>query len=685
LSVSEGTLLVVDDFELNRDMLTRRLTSRGFRVYGAESGRTALTMIEGMELDLVLLDIMMPDLDGFEVLAQLREKFSSTELAVIMVTAKDQSDDIVRALELGADDYVTKPIDFPVALARIRTQLNRRRTEIALRESEERYALAAKGANDGLWDWDLRTNEVYYSERWKVLAGYEPSDEKNNIEDWFVRVHPDDLIRVKQEIDKHLEGSSPTFLCEYRIKSKDGSWRWLVSRGKAVIKQRQAPTRMVGWQSDSNERVAHDSLTALPNRALFLDRLSWALTSRDRTSAGKFLVFYMGIDRFKIINESVGYEQGNKVLVQLAQRIEALLGPKDTLARLGGDEFAMLVDDIEGVGSGTQIAERVKSVVATPFLAGGQDIHITVSMGILIGDGSEQDPDNIMLMSQNALSLAKAKGKDRYEFYREGMAASVVSTLQKENQLRKALEKNELFLAYQPQIDTKTGRIVGVEALIRWQNPTLGFVSPAQFIPLAEETGLIVSIGAWVLAAACKQNKAWQDAGLPAIRVAVNISSRQFRQGNLLALIDQNLKETGLEAHWLDVELTESMLLESVTQTVNDLKCLHDLGVHISLDDFGTGYSSLSYLKQLPIDTLKIDQSFVRDITTDPDDAAICSAIISMAHSMRMGVIAEGVETQEDLNYLKQLSCDEMQGYFFSRPTDPETIAKLLAENRTYI
>ncbi len=212
MSFSEGTLLVVDDFELNRDMLTRRLTSRGFRVYGAECGRTALTMIEGMELDLVLLDIMMPDLDGFEVLQLLREKFSSTELAVIMVTAKDQSDDIVRALELGADDYVTKPIDFPVALARIRTQLNRRRTEIALRESEERYALAAEGANDGLWDWDLRTNQVYFSERWKIMAGYEPHEEKNDIEDWFVRVHPDDLIRVKQEIDKHLEGSSPTFL-----------------------------------------------------------------------------------------------------------------------------------------------------------------------------------------------------------------------------------------------------------------------------------------------------------------------------------------------------------------------------------------------------------------------------------------------------------------------------------------
>ncbi|MDJ0838559.1 MAG: EAL domain-containing protein [Acidobacteriota bacterium] len=680
----EGYLLVVDDFELNRDMLTRRLTTRGFSVDGAENGRTALKMVEEGDYDIMLLDIMMPDLDGFEVLEAVREKFSSTDLAVIMVTAKDQSDDIVRALELGADDYVTKPIDFPVALARIRNQLKRRQTEFALRESEERYALAAKGANDGLWDWDLRSNRVYYSDRWKNMLGYEPDELENTIDVWFSRVHPDDKIRIEQEVEKHFSGKTSTFSVEYRMRMKDGSFRWLLSRGRAVEDGSQQPCRMVGWQTDSTDRVEHDSLTSLPGRGLFLDRISWALARCRRGRFDKFAVFYLGIDRFKVINESGGYVKGNQVLIQLARRVEGLLRPEDTLARLGGDEFTLLVEGIEGVGSATQIADRILDSVRMPFVIDNQDIHITVSIGVSMGDQDEREPEEILSMAQQALTSAKNSGKDCYEFFEEGMGEDMRTVLQKENYLRKAQENNELYLLYQPQIDTATGKIIGAEALLRWKSEQLGQVYPDKFIPLAEETGLIVPIGEWVLETACAQNKRWQDEGLPPIRVGVNISSRQFRHGNLPAVVERILRESSLDPAWLDLELTESMLIESLQQTVQELKRFHELGIHISLDDFGTGYSSLSYLKTLPIDTLKIDQSFVRDITTDPDDAAICNAIISMAHSLGVEVIAEGVETREHQQYLKELNCDQMQGYYFARPIPAEEFAELLRQNKVY-
>ena len=670
-----GRLLVVDDFELNRDMLSRRLRSRGFEVYCADGGRDALAKIAQYPCDLVLLDIMMPDMDGYEVLNHLREKYTSTDMAVIMVTAKDQSEDIVKALSCGADDYITKPIDFPVAMARIRTQLERRSIEIALRESEERYSLAAEGANDGLWDWNLRTHEVYFSDRWKRMLGYEPHEIGGSIDDWFDRVHKDDVYRLKETLDQHLRELTPKFSCEYRMIMKDGSHHWMLCRGSAVRDEQQVTCRMVGWQTDTTNRVQHDNLTSLPNRALFLDRMISAIARVKRTGQG-FAIFYLGIDRFKIINESLGHELGDQVLVAIVRRMETLLRPGDTMARLGGDEFSILAEDIRGIGHASQIANWIREEMSAPFSIGGHEAHITISIGIVLGDKGSDSSEEILRKGHTAMSEAKSHGKNCYEFFSSDR--DLISTLQMENQLRKALEKNELYLAYQPQIDTRSGKIIGVEALLRWRNPKLGMVPPGGFIPLAEETGLIVPIGEWVLKTACGQHKKWLDAGLPPLRIGVNISSRQFRKNDLLGLVTQTLAETGLEARYLDLELTESLLMEDLNQTIETLKNLHQLGVRISIDDFGTGYSSLSYLKRFHIDTLKIDRSFVMDITEDPDDAAISCAIIGMAHSLRMRVVAEGVETGEQLEYLKELGCDEMQGFYFSPATDPVAIAEML-------
>ncbi|CAM2066248.1 EAL domain-containing protein [Sulfidibacter corallicola] len=681
----EGKILVVDDFDLNRDMLVRRLKSRGFDAWGAEDGRNCLKMIEELPLDLVLLDIMMPDMDGFEVVQAIRADRDSADLAVIMVTAKDNSEDIVRALELGADDYVTKPIDFAVVLARIKTQMARRNLELALRESEERFALAARGSNDGLWDWNLRTQKVYFSDRWKAMLGWKPDEIADSIQEWFDRVHRDDLGRLRLMLERHLSGEAEKLECEYRIAHKDGKFRWMLCRGMAVCDVSGRAYRMAGWQTDTTNRGEHDILTSLPNRGLFLDRLSNTIQRCSRSGDQSFAAFYVGIDRFRVVNDSLGHKWGDQILIKVARRLETLLDPGDTLARLGGDEFSILVEGINSIGSATDFANRVREELARPIELNEQEVHITAGLGIALADDQSVGAEEILRRAHSALDQAKARGKNAVHFYDNHMTEVLISELQMENELRRALDREELYLQYQPQIDTCSGRVVGAEALIRWKSEKYGHMPPGRFIPLAEETGLIVPIGDWVLETACRQNQAWRDAGLPPIRVAINLSSRQFRHHDIFASVQRALDESGLDPTGLDLELTESLLMEHVEETIAYLERLHELGVQISVDDFGTGYSSLAYLKRFPLDTLKIDRSFVTHITSDPDDAAICSAIIGMAHNLRMRVIAEGVETQEHLYFLRDLNCDELQGFFFSPPLLAPKLAEILKNNKRWL
>jgi len=426
----------------------------------------------------------------------------------------------------------------------------------------------------------------------------------------------------------------------------------------------------------------HDSLTGLPNRLLFSDRLTQRLAQARRDNT-MFAVMFLDLDRFKLINDTLGHGVGDQLLKAAALRLTECLREVDTIARMGGDEFTLIVPNIHSADDATKVAQRVQDALSDSFCINGRELFITTSIGISVFPHDGTDAETLVKNADTAMYRAKEQGTSTYEFYTEELNTIAIERMTMENDLRRAVERSEFVLHYQPQVDISTGRTVGVEALIRWLHPEIGMVSPAKFIPLSEETGLIVPISEWVLRTACAQNKAWQDAGLPPIQVAVNISARLLQESTLAKQVEAVLRETDLAPEYLGIEITEGTLMRNPELAISVLHELKSMGVHISIDDFGTGYSSLSYLKRFPIDVVKLDQSFVRDITTNSDDAAIASAIVALAHSLKLKVIPEGVETLEQLDYLRSLKCDKIQGYFVSPPVAADSIAHLLRETHT--
>jgi diguanylate cyclase (GGDEF)-like protein len=431
--------------------------------------------------------------------------------------------------------------------------------------------------------------------------------------------------------------------------------------------------------AERDHLACHDALTNLPNRMLFEDRLSNALTLAYRNEQ-KLAVLSLSVDRFKKFNDTLGHAIGDRLLREVVQRLTSYVRKGDTVARFEGDEFSVLLSSISGTENAAEMAQRIQESLKTSFTLDGNELYATASIGISLYPDDGMDAPTLLKNAGAALYRAKRQGGNNYQFYAADMNARAFKRLSLENQLRRALERSEFTVYYQAQINGDTRQIVGAEALVRWQHPELGLVSPAEFIPLAEDTGLIAPIGEWVLRTACAQNRSWKEMGLAPLRIAVNLSPRQFQQTELVEMVGIALTESGLGPGYLELELTESSIMKNAEQTVATLRQLKEMGVKISIDDFGSGYSSLTYLKHLPLDTLKIDQSFVRDMTTDSNDAAIVMAIIALAHSLKLQVIAEGVETEDQSRFLRLLKCDEMQGYLFSRPLPAEAFERLLAE-----
>ena len=615
----------------------------------------------------------------------LSERGQVIELASVGrdITERKMAEDELRLLNMELENRVReRAADLMLEIA------ERKRIESALRESEERYALAVLGANDGIWDWDLKTNKIYYSLRWKAMLGYKEDDITSNPAEWLERIHPQDHEQVQVALNHHCNGDTGHFEIEYRMRHADGSDRWVLSRGLAVRDIHGKASRMAGSQTDITERklveerlahnALHDALTGLPNRILFMDRLQQMLEHNKRNPSQLFAVLFIDLDRFKVINDSLGHPTGDRFLIAIAHLIQSCLRPEDTIARMGGDEFAILVNEISDIGDTIRIVERIRSRLMTATLFGVVNRSTTASIGIALCKGNYDNPQDILRDADTAMYRAKAEGGDQYQIFDAVMYDNALHLLQLEADLKAAVERQEWKIYYQPILSLATGEVVGVEALVRWLHPRRGIVSPTEFIPLAEETGLIFPIGEYVLQAACAQVKAWHKDGHSRLWVSVNISARQFQDQNLLNMVQQTLIKTGLQSEALRLEVTESVAMKDLTHSIKTLKDLSTLGVHACLDDFGNGYSSLGYLNRLPLKVLKIDRSFIQDLEVDKSGEAITSAIISMGHTLDLEVVAEGVENEGQLAFLRSKLCDKVQGFLFSQPVPAEKLATML-------
>jgi diguanylate cyclase (GGDEF)-like protein/PAS domain S-box-containing protein len=567
----------------------------------------------------------------------------------------------------------------------------RKAAEAALRESEERYALAAQGANDGLWDLNATTGTVHYSERWASMLGLEAGVVGASLDEWVSRIHPDDVVRVKTELNRHLEGRSPHFESEHRLRHADGQYRWVLARGMAVRSENGVATRVAGSFTDITGRKSveeqllhdafHDGLTGLPNRAFFISLLDRAMKRTRRRTDYLFAVLFVDFDRFKLVNDSFGHVVGDRLLIAIAQRLKACLRPGDVVARLGGDEFTILLDDIRGVSDATRVAERIQQELATPFELEGNEVFTTASIGIALSSPNYDRPEYHLRDADLAMYRAKARGKACYEMFDEQLHASAVAQLRLETDLRRAIEREEFRMRYQPIVELQSGAITGFEALVRWQHPERGIVPPGEFIPVAEETGLIVPIGRWVLETGCRQMAAWHGrlAEASDLSISVNLSGRQFQDPQVVQQILDVLQASGLPPTSLKLEITESVLMDDPESHMVVIRQLRSAGVQMQIDDFGTGYSSLSYLQKFSIDALKIDRSFI-SAAQDAESWDIVQTIITLARDLGVNVIAEGVETSDQAARLKALDCGHAQGYLFREPVDAETAEAMLLQ-----
>jgi diguanylate cyclase (GGDEF)-like protein/PAS domain S-box-containing protein len=672
-----GNLLIVDGDAKNREQMCLNLSARGFNASGAGSGNEALSLIKTSPVDLMLLDAGTPDMTGMDVLKELRNTFTSLQLPVIVMTGKiDGSDAAVAALlDAGANDYVTKPVDFPVVFASVQTQLERKHTEEALRNSEELYMLALGAANDGLWDWDLETDRIHFSPRWKFMAGEEEGSIGDNPDEWFRRVHPDDIERVRKDIQAHIDGRTPQYENEYRLLHTDGDYLWMLGRGLALRDKNGRAYRMAGWQTDITRGKMVDFLTGLPNRVLFMDRLAHSFEKAGKERERTLALIQLDIDNFKLINDSLGHGVGDQLLAAIARRLENAVHSgnlpasreRHTIARLGGDEFIILVDNASNPMEVIHIVNKILADAGTAYSAHGQELFPAVSMGVAFYNNTYKSPEALLQDADMAMHSAKLAGKGRFEIFDAKMRAASSKRLQLEAEFRHALDRNEFEPYYQAIVSMETGRIYGFEALVRWHNPVRGLVSPAEFIPLAEDTGLIIPLGKYMLEASCRQACLWQNrfSEDPPLSISVNLSAKHFLQGDLLVHCHALLKNITLAHNSLVLEVTEGTLMQDHDASVKLMRRLKDMGIRLSMDDFGTGYSSLSYLHKFPFDNLKIDQSF---ISRFEEDSEMVRTILVLGHALGLKVVAEGVETLDQVNALRSLDCDYLQGYYFSKP-----------------
>lgn len=697
-------LLLVDDEPLLLKSLHAILLPHGYEVEIASSGRRALERLHQQRFDLVLLDLGMPDISGYEILDFVAGSRSDT--SVIVVSGDSSINSAIRALRSGADDFLRKPYEPEEMLHTVSRALAKRKlvkeNEIMskqLHQSEKWHRYLVNNSPDLIYTLDHNGNFTFLNDTVETLLGYRKDDLLGK--HYSTIVHEDDLPNANFVVNERRTGDRAARNVELRLKASDHAAHPYEVRSLTIELNAMGiyeegeppdiPKRFVGTYGIAkdisarkkaeemiNYQAFHDLLTGLPNRVLFKDRLRLAIAQAKRNNQ-KFAVMFLDLDRFKVVNDTLGHVVGDELLLSVGARLRHCLREGDTLARLGGDEFTLLLPQILAATDAAVIAKKIIEALERPFQIDGNELFATVSIGVAMYPDDGETIDSLIKNADIAMYNTKAHGRNNFQFYVPSMNVLFSEHLSLENKMRKALERNEFVILYQPQINIATNRIVGMEALLRWQHPTRGLLPPVEFIGLAEETGLIVSIGNWVLQTACAQMRSWREAGIALERIAVNLSPQQLEQSNfvdsVLAITSQ-----GSFGNYLELEITESAIMKDVENAITKLKVLGSAGVKIAIDDFGTGYSSLSYLKKFPVHSVKIDQSFVHDITKE-GDISIVRAIVAMAKGLRLNVVAEGVETEHQLASLRALACDEMQGFLFSYPLTVIEATKLLKQD----
>ena len=690
MQASSECLLLVDDDPVARLLTATVLARHGFTVLEAGGGREALEKF-ALGCDCVLLDALMPGMDGFETCKALRKLPGGPQVPVLMLTGLDDEDSVAHAYEAGATDFFVKSNQWTLLAQRTRYLLRAARTRSELETSRARLARAQRIARLGTWDWNLKSGALIGSELCYAILGIDQAAAAVSVEAFLATVHGDDLGELKAAFERLMrDGGS----LQSEIRLTPASGEIVFVRFEAEVEHDAAANiiGITGTAQDITQRrqaeaqiralANFDTLTGLPNRRMFRERFAQAIESAAQRNTSLAALF-VDLDRFKQINDTQGHGAGDAVLREVAERLNRCVrsgeGGADIVARFGGDEFVVLLGEVVDSRHIHVVAERILEVMRKPFPVNGRENFISASVGIARYPEDGSDADSLLRNADAAMYSVKSLGRNAMAHYRPELNLIDRTRWELEQALHKALERGELVLHYQPQIDVRTGGVPGVEALMRW-NHGGRLVPPGDFIPIAEETGLIVPFGEWALATAAAQAARWIRAGLKPVRIAVNIPGSHFQRPGFVAMVRKILADAKLPGHLIELEITETMLMTDISATLDTLMALNDLDVRLSIDDFGTGYSSLSYLKRFDVDQLKIDRSFVTDLKPDSDNEAITAAIIAMASALNLEVVAEGVETREQMQLLQKRGCQLMQGYYFSRPLAVDQVTALLVE-----
>jgi len=698
-------LLHVDDDVASLIMADGALEDAGFDVIHAVNGTEAVERFKGSAIDLIIMDAIMPVMDGFETIKVIRALPGGEHIPILMITGLDDLESITIAYDLGATDFLTKPINFFILPHRVQYMLRSKQTADALRSSQAKLDNAQRIARLGNWELNLETLGLTWSREFGRVIGLGSSQYVELWTNFLDHIEETDRYNVRQLAEQSVDRSE-SFNIEFSVRSNvDKALRRIRLEAEPFINEQGDFTHMLGTVQDITERINaqkqihnlayYDLVTGLPNRAQLNEQLNHTLHLASRHEL-KFALLFLDLDHFKQVNDTLGHDAGDELLKQVSTRLTGVVresdvvsssdyraeeqGSQHIVARLGGDEFVVLLGHVNRAEDAARVAERIAQTICNPFDISGQSVSITTTIGISVYPSDGHDGESLMKSADIAMYHAKESGRNGYQFYSRDIHEMALARFTMEARLKEAIDNEQLTIVYQPKICFTSHQVTGVEALVRWEDSEDGIISPDDFIPLAEETGLILSLGRWVLKTAARQMQDWIISGMTPLTIAVNCSSVQFMRSDMVTDINEAIEFSGLDPIYLEIELTESLLLQDFEAGVLILREMKELGVQVAIDDFGTGFSSLCYLKRLPVDKLKIDQSFVKELCTDPGDVAIVSAIVTLGHNLGLTVVAEGVETPQQYEILRNFNCNEAQGYLFSKPMKSDEFRQWLNE-----